>query len=474
MARSHRPPIHNPDRVVFPVSLFPRLYSITLFLSLNGFSFDCVLADSLVPKVSSPDIGYGIVLAGLIVALIISIPKNQNIDTNARLVGETIDNRVGDYWHLEPAAYRSTRILRQVFPLDWDPSVPDDAYGGSALAWNYYSRHKDPNSPINMVIQGINENPPLGMELLIADDEFAVFIQDRNILENQQSLKPPTPAGDTLFSIPRGFLFRTIEKNDGPRIFSLIDILEDLGFDVDPVFDRFRSRKMKNRFSRPVLLSVIAILIGLTVVVFWVYLIGDIAIFRNLLKINPIYYVLLLAITLYFLFMRFLRWQFLLRRVGIRVPTRRSLSIYLASQLGIATPAYLGEILIRSILMKRNFQIPNSVSFWVWFTDRLLDIFALSLILLFTFTHLWGFIVSVVLLILVVAILWVGGFVDDPVRGSRFGCDPAQADQSSCTGFVDLHCCVDSGSHVNLFRCLQFRYPNSCPATLWEYSAWRR
>jgi len=166
---------------------------------------------------------------------------------------------------------------------------------------------------------------------------------------------------------------------------------------------------MKNRFSRPVLFNIIALLIGLTVVVFWVYLIGDIAIFRNLLKINPIYYVLLLAITLYFLFMRFLRWQFLLRRVGIRVPTRRSLSIYLASQLGIATPAYLGEIFIRSILLKRNFQIPNSVSFWVWFTDRLLDIFALSLILLFTFTHLWGFIVSIVLLILVVAILWVGG-----------------------------------------------------------------
>jgi hypothetical protein len=153
-------------------------------------------------------------------------------------VGVTIDNRVGNYWHLEPAAYRSTRILRQVFPLDWDPSVPEDAYGGSALAWNYYSRHKDPTTPVNMVIQGITENPPLGMALLKSDDEFAVFVQDRTILEKQQSLKPPSPAGDTLFSITRGFFFRTIEKTDGPRIFSMLDVLGDLGINVDPILDR--------------------------------------------------------------------------------------------------------------------------------------------------------------------------------------------------------------------------------------------
>jgi len=218
---------------------FPAYTALHYFFPLMIFPLVVFWRIPWSQKFGHETIRYGIVLAGLTVALIISIPKNLHIDTNARSVGETIDNRVGDYWQLEPAAYRSTRILRQVFPLDWDASVPDDAYGGSALAWNYYSRRKDLNSPINMVIQGINENPPLGMELLISDDEFEVFILDRNILDEQQSLKPPTPAGDTLFSIPRGFLFRTIENTDGPRIFSVIEILEYLGFDVDPILDRF-------------------------------------------------------------------------------------------------------------------------------------------------------------------------------------------------------------------------------------------
>jgi ubiquinone/menaquinone biosynthesis C-methylase UbiE/uncharacterized membrane protein YbhN (UPF0104 family) len=162
---------------------------------------------------------------------------------------------------------------------------------------------------------------------------------------------------------------------------------------------------------KPVLWNTLALCIGLIVVAIWVYLVGGIATFSDMLRINPFYYAILLAITLFLLFTRFLRWQFLLRQVGIRVPTRRSLSIYLASQLGIATPAYIGEILIRSIFLQHNFEIPKKVTFWVWVTDRVLDVAALSLILLFTFTSFGGLIFSTVLLALVGGIIWIGGIL---------------------------------------------------------------
>src|SRR5512147_2649966 len=70
-------------------------------------------------------------------------------------------------------------------------------------------------------------------------------------------------------------------------------------------------------------------------------------------RIRPLQVALLCGVTATCILLRFLRWQFLLRRMEVRVPIRRSLSIYLASLAGIATPAYIGEI-SRAVLVARE------------------------------------------------------------------------------------------------------------------------
>lgn len=111
---------------------------------------------------------------------------------------------------------------------------------------------------------------------------------------------------------------------------------------------------------------------GLAVVAAWIALAGGDALVVALRRLSLPAGLVLVAITFFCVFLRFLRWQYLCRRVGVRVPTRRSLSIYLASLAGIATPAYIGETL-RCALLRREFGAPLRRTLPIWVTERALD-----------------------------------------------------------------------------------------------------
>ncbi|MBI1790345.1 MAG: flippase-like domain-containing protein, partial [Acidobacteria bacterium] len=86
------------------------------------------------------------------------------------------------------------------------------------------------------------------------------------------------------------------------------------------------------------------------------------------------------------LFVRFVRWQFLLRRAGIPVPARASLSLYLASLAGVATPGHAGE-LIRGAFLRRQFGVPLLTTALLLAVERLLDAAALGLLGAVTASH---------------------------------------------------------------------------------------
>jgi SAM-dependent methyltransferase len=111
----------------------------------------------------------------------------------------------------------------------------------------------------------------------------------------------------------------------------------------------------------------------------WLLATGGFGALRGLGRARPAFLVLLAAVTLAHLLLRFLRWQFLLRRAEVRLPERRSLSIYLASLPGMATPAYLGEAL-RAVFARRAFGTPVRVTLAVLVAERLLDVMALMLV----------------------------------------------------------------------------------------------
>jgi ubiquinone/menaquinone biosynthesis C-methylase UbiE len=120
---------------------------------------------------------------------------------------------------------------------------------------------------------------------------------------------------------------------------------------------------------------------------------------------HPAYLAPLPAILAVNLFVRFLRWHFLLRRVSVKIPTRTSLSIYLASLAAIATPAYLGEI-VRPVLVRRRFGVPMSRTLPVLVAERALDAAALAMIAAATASN--GVVLALVIggAVLVAGVLW--------------------------------------------------------------------
>jgi len=78
------------------------------------------------------------------------------------------------------------------------------------------------------------------------------------------------------------------------------------------------------------------ILVGLAVAAGWVYFTGPARFLGALSRLQPAWVVVLAGITTFSVFIRFVRWQYLLRRNDVRLPARRSLSIYVASLAAIA------------------------------------------------------------------------------------------------------------------------------------------
>jgi SAM-dependent methyltransferase/uncharacterized membrane protein YbhN (UPF0104 family) len=131
------------------------------------------------------------------------------------------------------------------------------------------------------------------------------------------------------------------------------------------------------------LLYLLPLLVGGVVAALWVRATGGAGLARGLLSASPAAIALALALTATWLFVRFIRWQFLLRRVGVRIPIRTSLGSYLGALPGTATPAYVGEA-IRAVFLRRRFGVPMRVTVSVLVLERLYDVAALAIIALAT------------------------------------------------------------------------------------------
>ena len=119
---------------------------------------------------------------------------------------------------------------------------------------------------------------------------------------------------------------------------------------------------------------------GLVVATAWVVAANAGQLTTALTRAEPATVALMLAVTAFWLVVRFVRWQYMMRRAGVRVPIRGSAAAYLAGLPGTATPAYVGE-LIRGVFLKRRYGVPFQLTTAVLVTERLMDVLALVLIL---------------------------------------------------------------------------------------------
>ncbi|MBI3817203.1 MAG: flippase-like domain-containing protein [Planctomycetes bacterium] len=119
------------------------------------------------------------------------------------------------------------------------------------------------------------------------------------------------------------------------------------------------------------------LLLGIAISAAWLWSTGGFESLEGLARIKVVYWAPLIAITSFHLAIRFVRWQFLLRCASVRIPTRPSLITYLASLVGAATPAYLGEAL-RCVFIKRNHGVRVGVTLPILILERCLDVLALA------------------------------------------------------------------------------------------------
>ncbi len=136
------------------------------------------------------------------------------------------------------------------------------------------------------------------------------------------------------------------------------------------------------RLPRPILLA-LPLLLGGILAAWWVRSAGGESLVQGVLGARIPFVVLALSLTAAWLFIRFIRWQFLLRQVGVRLPIRPTLHSYVAGLPGTATPAYVGEA-IRGVFLKRRFGVPIRISLAVLVLERLYDVAAIALLAIFT------------------------------------------------------------------------------------------
>jgi ubiquinone/menaquinone biosynthesis C-methylase UbiE len=86
------------------------------------------------------------------------------------------------------------------------------------------------------------------------------------------------------------------------------------------------------------------------------------------------------ALTIVSLMLRGLRWIFLLRRAGVRIPIRDAYIGYFAGLSLLFVPFLIGEIAVRAYIHRVRGGVPVSTTIVVNFWDRLLDLVALGVI----------------------------------------------------------------------------------------------
>ncbi|HKO94303.1 MAG TPA: flippase-like domain-containing protein, partial [Polyangiaceae bacterium] len=87
-----------------------------------------------------------------------------------------------------------------------------------------------------------------------------------------------------------------------------------------------------------------------------------------------------ITLTLLNLLLRWLRWNFLLRRFHALVPTRETFRLFFSTLVFILTPFYLGELL-RGAAIARRYPALTGVVFWVWLAERASDVAALLIVM---------------------------------------------------------------------------------------------
>lgn len=97
---------------------------------------------------------------------------------------------------------------------------------------------------------------------------------------------------------------------------------------------------------------------------------------RAVSSIHPAWLPLFLALPLSNYFFRFLKWHYFLRRVGVDIPGRESLSVFIAGFSMTVSPGKFGE-LVKCVILKERRGVPVSTTGPVVVAERITDLLSM-------------------------------------------------------------------------------------------------
>lgn len=170
---------------------------------------------------------------------LLAMPTSWAPEREGRLVGAAIADRIGGYGRSSPDEFRASTLLTALFPLDWDPTVPQASYGGSPLVWNRYAHH-DGGAPdsVNYMLLPAAAPSPAGWQRVDGDDASTLYVRDSTTWARQLAYRPVSTPGAPLLRVPRWVLFRSVPPAGGPPMLDVVKALEDAGFDLEPLLRR--------------------------------------------------------------------------------------------------------------------------------------------------------------------------------------------------------------------------------------------
>ena len=145
--------------------------------------------------------------AGL-VALYLSLPPDATPGHHARRIGSSTEIRLGGYESMEPAAIRRAPIMGNIVPHPAHHLVPKRSFGEAPSVLYHYAHRSGIKGEINYVLQAASNPIPNGMQLLAVRGDVALYVKDRAVLAEHRAKRPPTPAGSSLYVIPRRMLYQ--------------------------------------------------------------------------------------------------------------------------------------------------------------------------------------------------------------------------------------------------------------------------
>ena len=208
------------DRVTKAVTLtaigYFAFFYIQAFVSLHYFVPAMILPLVVYWRMDWPERRRWLILsataaAGLL-ALYLSIPENTKPMTEARVIGEAIEDRFGGYDTMDQSVFRRHEVLLHLIPSGWEPGVPEERFGGLPNAWTHYVFRKGSGkTTTNYVLQPASDDAPEGAELLHVQDGVALYVFDKSVMARHRRLKPPLPVGSFLYRIRRDLLLQKIQ-----------------------------------------------------------------------------------------------------------------------------------------------------------------------------------------------------------------------------------------------------------------------